>query len=393
MKHMTQASLPPRRLSVAPMLDWTDRHYRYLARQITRNTWLYSEMVNSGAIVYGDKDRFLMFNEGEQPVALQLGGSDPSDLAKAAKAAEEYGYNEVNLNCGCPSPRVQKGAFGACLMNEVDLVADCLNAMQDAVGIPVTVKHRIGVDRQTEYQVVADFVGTLREKTACRTFIVHARNAWLDGLSPKENREVPPLKYEYVYRLKQEFPNLEILIKGNVQKLNIGTNARAVTTTNTHTVMNIGNVAQQFNGEISGGIFCTETIINYSGDNEKMATALGISTKTMTILGLMLANGIISLAGAILAQNNGYSDVNSGIGVIVVALAAIIIGEVIFKDVSFTTRLICVICGAIIYRLLLVGVLKLNIIGANDFKLVSALVIAIFLTLPQLKLKAKRKDA
>ena len=208
--------LPPRRLSVAPMLDWTDRHFRYMARQITENAWLYSEMINAGAIIYGDKDRFLMFNEGEQPVALQLGGSEPADLAKAAKAAEEYGYNEINLNCGCPSPRVQKGAFGACLMNEVGLVADCLNAMQDAVDIPVTVKHRIGVDRQTEYGVAAEFVGTLHEKTACRTFIVHARNAWLDGLSPKENREVPPLKYDYVYRLKQDFPELEIIINGGI---------------------------------------------------------------------------------------------------------------------------------------------------------------------------------
>ena len=208
--------LPPRRLSVAPMLDWTDRHFRYMARQITENAWLYSEMINAGAIIYGDKDRFLMFNEGEQPVALQLGGSEPADLAKAAKAAEEYGYNEINLNCGCPSPRVQKGAFGACLMNEVGLVADCLNAMQDAVDIPVTVKHRIGVDRQTEYGVAAEFVGTLYEKTPCRTFIVHARNAWLDGLSPKENREVPPLKYDYVYRLKQDFPELEIIINGGI---------------------------------------------------------------------------------------------------------------------------------------------------------------------------------
>lgn len=208
--------LPPRRLSVAPMLDWTDRHFRYMARQITENAWLYSEMINAGAIVYGDKDRFLIFNEGEQPVALQLGGSEPADLAKAAKAAEEYGYNEINLNCGCPSPRVQKGAFGACLMNEVGLVADCLNAMQDAVDIPVTVKHRIGVDRQTEYGVAAEFVGTLYEKTTCRTFIVHARNAWLDGLSPKENREVPPLKYDYVYRLKQDFPELEIIINGGI---------------------------------------------------------------------------------------------------------------------------------------------------------------------------------
>lgn len=208
--------LPPRRLSVAPMLDWTDRHFRYMARQITENAWLYSEMINAGAIIYGDKDRFLMFNEGEQPVALQLGGSEPTDLAKAAKTAEEYGYNEINLNCGCPSTRVQKGAFGACLMNEVGLVADCLNAMQDAVDIPVTVKHRIGVDRQTEYGVAAEFVGTLYEKTPCRTFIVHARNAWLDGLSPKENREVPPLKYDYVYRLKQDFPELEIIINGGI---------------------------------------------------------------------------------------------------------------------------------------------------------------------------------
>lgn len=205
-----------RRLAVAPMLDWTDRHYRYMARQITHNTWLYSEMINASAINFGNKDRFLMFNEGEQPLALQLGGSEPKELAKAAKAAERYGYNEVNLNCGCPSPRVQKGAFGACLMNEAGLVVDCLNAMQDTVQIPVTVKHRIGIDRQTEYQTVQDFVGTLREQTACKTYIIHARNAWLDGLSPKENRDIPPLKYEYVYQIKQDFPDLEILINGGI---------------------------------------------------------------------------------------------------------------------------------------------------------------------------------
>ncbi|MDO4907996.1 tRNA dihydrouridine(20/20a) synthase DusA [Neisseria sp.] len=209
-------ALPPRRLSVAPMLDWTDTHYRYIARQITRHTWLYSEMINAGAIIHGDKNRFLKFNEGEQPVALQLGGSEPADLAQAAKAGEAYGYNEINLNCGCPSPRVQKGAFGACLMNEAALVADCLNAMQDAVRIPVTVKHRIGIDRQNEYAVVRDFVGALSVQTACTTFIVHARNAWLDGLSPKENREVPPLKYDYVYRLKRDFPDLEIIINGGI---------------------------------------------------------------------------------------------------------------------------------------------------------------------------------
>ncbi|MDO5639845.1 MAG: tRNA dihydrouridine(20/20a) synthase DusA [Neisseria sp.] len=213
---MPSETLPPRRLSVAPMLDWTDSHYRYMARQITRHTWLYTEMINAGAIVYGDVGRFLRKDECENPVALQLGGSDPADLAKAAKEVAEWGYDEVNLNCGCPSPRVQKGAFGACLMNETSLVADCLNAMQDAVQIPVTVKHRIGVDRQSEYAVVRDFVGTLAEKTHCQTYIVHARNAWLDGLSPKENREVPPLKYEYVYKLKQDFPALEIIINGGI---------------------------------------------------------------------------------------------------------------------------------------------------------------------------------
>ena len=211
-------TLPARRLSVAPMLDWTDRHYRYMARQISHHAWLYTEMIHAGAIIHGQTERFLGKDESENPVALQLGGSNPADLAKAAAIAAGWGYDEINLNCGCPSPRVQKGAFGACLMNEVDLVADCLNAMQDAAPeCEVTVKHRIGVDRQTEYQTVADFVGTLAEKTACKTFIVHARNAWLDGLSPKENREVPPLKYEYVYRLKREFPALEIIINGGIK--------------------------------------------------------------------------------------------------------------------------------------------------------------------------------
>lgn len=206
-----------RRLSVAPMLDWTDRHYRYLARCITRHTWLYTEMIHAGAVIHGDPVRFLEKEECEHPIALQLGGSDPEELAKAAKKVADYGYDEINLNCGCPSPRVQKGAFGACLMGDVELVARCLNAMQEAApSCEVTVKHRIGIDRQTEYQVVADFVGTLSERTACQTYIVHARNAWLDGLSPKENREVPPLKYDYVYRLKQDFPHLNIIINGGI---------------------------------------------------------------------------------------------------------------------------------------------------------------------------------
>lgn len=206
-----------RRLSVAPMLDWTDTHYRYLARQITRHTWLYTEMVHAGAVVYGDAARFLDKNDCEHPLALQLGGCKPALLARAAQRAAQWGYDEINLNCGCPSPKVQQGAFGACLMGEVALVADCLNAMQEAApDAAVTVKHRIGIDRQTDYQVVTDFVGTLAERSSCRTFIVHARNAWLDGLSPKENREIPPLKYDYVYRLKRDFPQLEIILNGGV---------------------------------------------------------------------------------------------------------------------------------------------------------------------------------
>lgn len=209
---------PKRTLSIAPMLDWTDRHFRYLARQISRHTWLYTEMINAGAIIHGDPARFLEYNNCEHPIALQLGGSDPAQLAQAAKKVVQYQYDEINLNCGCPSPRVQKGAFGACLMNEVALVADCLNAMQQAApDCDITVKHRIGVDKQTEYSSVRDFVGTLREKTPVRTYIVHARNAWLDGLSPKENRDIPPLKYHYVYQLKQDFPDLEIIINGGIK--------------------------------------------------------------------------------------------------------------------------------------------------------------------------------
>ena len=209
---------PKRTLSIAPMLDWTDRHFRYLARQISRHTWLYTEMINAGAIIHGDPARFLEYNNCEHPIALQLGGSDPAQLAQAAKKVAQYQYDEINLNCGCPSPRVQKGAFGACLMNDVGLVADCLNAMQQAApDCEITVKHRIGVDKQTEYRIVRDFVGTLRKKTPVRTYIVHARNAWLDGLSPKENRDIPPLKYHYVYQLKQDFPDLEIIINGGIK--------------------------------------------------------------------------------------------------------------------------------------------------------------------------------
>jgi tRNA-dihydrouridine synthase A len=212
------AQLPARRISVAPMMDWTDRHCRVFHRQITRHAWLYTEMVTTGALLFGDVARHLAFSEQEHPVALQLGGSEPADLAKCAVLGQQWGYDEINLNCGCPSERVQKGAFGACLMAEPELVADCVKAMRDAVSVDVTVKHRIGVDDAELYDFVRDFVGTVAQAGCC-TFIVHARNAVLKGLSPKENREIPPLRYEYAYRLKREFPQLEIVINGGAKTL------------------------------------------------------------------------------------------------------------------------------------------------------------------------------
>jgi tRNA-dihydrouridine synthase A len=200
------------------MMDWTDRHCRYFHRLISRDTWLYTEMVTTGALLFGDVARHLAFTAQEAPVALQLGGSEPGDLARAAKLGEQWGYDEINLNCGCPSERVQRGAFGACLMNEPALVAECVKAMRDAVGIPVTVKHRIGVDAVEDYSFVRDFVGTVAD-AGCEVFIVHARNAVLKGLSPKENREIPPLKYDYAYRLKRDFPAFEIILNGGVKTL------------------------------------------------------------------------------------------------------------------------------------------------------------------------------
>lgn len=203
------------RVSVAPMMDWTDRHCRYLHRLLSRHALLYTEMVTTGALIHGDVPRHLRFNTEEHPVALQLGGSEPADLAHCAKLGEQWGYDEININCGCPSERVQRGAFGACLMAEPRLVADCVKAMVDAVDVPVTVKHRIGIDRIESYEFVRDFVGIVSE-AGCSTFIVHARNAWLQGLSPKQNREIPPLRYELVHRLKHEFPQLRFSINGGI---------------------------------------------------------------------------------------------------------------------------------------------------------------------------------
>lgn len=200
------------------MLDWTDRHCRYFHRQLSRHTWLYTEMVTTGSLIHGDRRRFLDFSAEEHPVALQLGGSETDELALCAKLGQQWGYDEINLNCGCPSERVQRGAFGACLMLEPTLVADGVKAMRDAVDIDITVKHRIGIDEVESYDFLRDFVGYVAD-AGCTTFIVHARNAILKGLSPKENREIPPLKYDYAYRLKRDFPQLEIIINGGITTL------------------------------------------------------------------------------------------------------------------------------------------------------------------------------
>lgn len=200
------------------MLDWTDRHCRYFHRLLTKQALLYTEMVTTGALLNGDVERHLRFNAFEQPVALQLGGSEPKEMAACTRLAEDYGYAEVNINVGCPSERVQKGAFGACLMAEPHLIADCVAAMQAAVNMPVTVKNRIGIDEQQERDSLFNFVETVAQ-AGCQTFIVHARKAWLKGLSPKENREIPPLNYALVYELKQAFPQLEIIINGGITTL------------------------------------------------------------------------------------------------------------------------------------------------------------------------------
>jgi tRNA-dihydrouridine synthase A len=200
------------------MMDWTDRHCRYFHRQLSRRARLYTEMISTGALLHGDVPRHLDFDAAEQPVALQLGGSDRDELARCAKLGESWGYAEINLNCGCPSERVVRGSFGACLMAEPALVADCVKAMRDVVAVPVTVKHRIGLDRTEDYGFVRDFVGALWH-AGCAVFIVHARNAWLKGLSPKENREVPPLRYGFVHRLRGDFPAATFVLNGGLTSL------------------------------------------------------------------------------------------------------------------------------------------------------------------------------
>lgn len=197
------------------MLDWTDRHDRYFLRLISKHAFLYTEMVTTGALIHGDYDRYLRFNNEEHPVALQLGGSDVADMTTCAKMAEDSGYDEVNINVGCPSDRVQRGAFGACLMAQPELIAECVDAMQQAVSIPITVKNRIGIDEQDEEVSLRNFVNVVAD-AGCKTFIIHARKAWLKGLSPKQNRDVPPLNYPLVYAIKHEHPDLEVIINGGI---------------------------------------------------------------------------------------------------------------------------------------------------------------------------------
>lgn len=205
-----------RRICIAPMMDWTDRHCRYFLRQLSTHSVLFTEMVNAKALVHGKALHLLEFNEAEYPVALQLGGNDPEELAKASVLGEQYGYDEINLNVGCPSDRVQSGQFGACLMLQPEVVRDCIAAMQAVVSVPVTVKCRIGIDREESYEFLERFVTTVAE-SGCQVFYIHARNAWLDGLSPKENRTIPPLRYDIVYQLKQAYPELEIIINGGIK--------------------------------------------------------------------------------------------------------------------------------------------------------------------------------
>jgi len=202
-----------RRLSIAPMMDHTDRHFRYFLRIISPHALLYTEMITTGALIHGDRQRFLEHHVDEYPLAIQLGGSDPEDLATCAVIAEQAGYDEVNLNVGCPSDRVQSGRFGACLMAEPELVAEGISSMSQSVDIPVTVKTRIGIDDKDSYEELTTFIDCVKQ-AGCNTFIIHARKAWLNGLSPKENREVPPLQYETVYQLKRDFPDLDVIING-----------------------------------------------------------------------------------------------------------------------------------------------------------------------------------
>ena len=246
-------------IAIAPMMDWTDRHCRYFHRLLSPHAHLYAEMVTTGALLHGDKDRFLRFSEQEQPVALQLGGAEPADLAKCAKMGEAYGYDEINLNCGCPSDRVQSGRFGACLMKEPAVVAECVAAMADAVSVPVTVKCRIGIDDSDDFSFLNSFIGGV-SKAGCQKFIIHARKAWLKGLSPKENREVPPLRYDIAAQIRAAYPHLRFVLNGGIADMNT-----VRENSNIFDGLMIGREAYQnpwFLAEIERDIFNNVTIVS-----------------------------------------------------------------------------------------------------------------------------------
>ena len=218
MNQVNKKQIPLSSISVAPMLDWTDRHCRYFHRLLSPNTLLYTEMVTTGALIYGDRERYLQYNKEEHPIALQLGGSDPADLSECSKMTEDHGYDEINLNCGCPSTRVQKGQFGAVLMENPDLVAKCIESMQQATTLPVTVKCRIGIDEQDSFEFLDKFVSTVKQ-AGCSHFIIHARKCWLTGLSPKENRTIPPINYPRATKIKAQHPELSIALNGEIKTL------------------------------------------------------------------------------------------------------------------------------------------------------------------------------
>ncbi|MDO4224028.1 MAG: tRNA dihydrouridine(20/20a) synthase DusA [Acinetobacter sp.] len=278
------------RISVAPMMDWTTRDYRYLARLLNPHVVLYSEMVTTGAILHGDQARHLDFDAKELPLVLQLGGSDPQQLAECSRIGEQWGYSAINLNVGCPSDRVQHNKIGACLMAEPDLVAECITAMQNAVKIPVTIKHRIGIDHLDSYEQMLQFVDTVAV-TGCQHFIVHARIALLNGLSPKENREIPPLRYDDVYRLKQERPHLTIEINGGIKTVAeveqhlqhvdgvmIGREAY-------HHPYLLAELAQHFDGiALPNRIEIMQQMLDYMA--QRVASGVPLSVMTRHILGL-----------------------------------------------------------------------------------------------------------
>lgn len=281
-----------RRFCIAPMLDWTDRHCRYWLRLIFPDALLYSEMITTGALIFGNREKLLAFDTFEKPLALQLGGAEPESMAECARMAEQHDYDEVNINVGCPSDRVQAGAFGACLMAQPKRVADCVSAMQHAVSIPVTVKTRIGIDNMEGYQPLYHFVAELAQ-AGCTTVIVHARKAWLDGLSPKRNREVPPLHYDYVYRLKHDFPHLQIVINGGIKnttdviehlKCVDGTMVGRQAYQDPYTLINVRDEVFDRTGELPGRFEIIERYLPYI--DSQLSSGVCLKHMTRHMLGL-----------------------------------------------------------------------------------------------------------